>query len=95
MNTRDANKREKCLPREMTVAQIREQQGAEYLEVVFLESARFYRLSKENPRYDEILRRLRAAVAKGSVLKVRCASPDSDIIEEVQAPSSGASEHRR
>jgi hypothetical protein len=70
--------------REMTVAHIRERKRAEYLEVVFLESARFYRLFEDNPRYDEILRHLQAAMGKGRVLKVRCASLDSEVIEDVQ-----------
>jgi hypothetical protein len=91
MSASDPDRREKPLHREMTVAHIREQKGAEYLEVVFLESARFYKLSRKNPAYGEILRHLRNALAKGGVLKVRCASPDGDIIEEVQVPGSGAS----
>lgn len=71
--------------REMTVAHIREQEGADSVEVVFLESARFYRLLKKNPAYDEVLKRLRDGMAKGHVLKVRFASEESDIIEGVQA----------
>lgn len=93
MSTSDRGGRGKPFYREMTVAQIREQKGAEYIEVAFLESARFYRLSTKNPRYDEILRRLQDARAKGRVVKVGFASPGSDLIEEVQVHSSGASEH--
>lgn len=84
MSASDPGRKEKPFHREMTVAHIRERKGAEYLEVVFLESARFYRVSKDNPRYDEILGHLRDAMARGRVLKVRCASLDSDIIEDVQ-----------
>lgn len=94
VSTSDQGRPGKPFYREMRVAQIREQKGAEYIEVAFLESARFYRLTTKNPRYDEILRRLRDAMAKGHVLKVRCASQDSDLIEEVQPHSSGASEHQ-
>ncbi len=79
----DSEKQGKRFYREMTVAHIREPEGADYLEVVFLESARFYRLLRQNPKYDEIVRLLRDAMAKGRVLKVRCASLDSDVIEEV------------
>jgi hypothetical protein len=68
----------------MTVAQIREPIGADYMEAVFLESARFYRVLKANPAYGEILRRLREAEAKGRVVTVQCASSDSDIIDGVQ-----------
>jgi hypothetical protein len=78
--------------REMTVAHIRELKGADHVEVVFLESARFYRLLKKNPTYDGVLTLLLDAMAKGRVLKVRCASPESDIIKEVQEHSSDASE---
>lgn len=79
----DSERQGKRFYREMTVAHIREPEGADYLEVVFLESARFYRLLRQNPKYDEIVRLLRDAMAKGRVLKVRCASLDSDVIEEV------------
>ena len=68
---------------EMTVAHIREQKGADSVEVVFLESARFYRLLRKNPVYDKVLRRLRDAMTKGHVLKVGIASQESDIIEDV------------
>jgi len=73
-----------ALYREMTVAHIREQKGADFVEVVFLESARFYRLSRKNPRYAEALRRLRKALAKKRVVKVGIASLDSDMIEEIE-----------
>jgi hypothetical protein len=81
--------------REMTVAHIREPKGAPYTEVVFLESARFYRLATENPRYSEILKRLRDSLATGRALKVRCASLESADIEQVESRVSGASEHQR
>ncbi len=70
--------------REMTVAHIREPKGADYVEVMFLESARFYKLSGKNPAYDETLKLLRDALAKKRVLKVGVASVDSDLIEEIQ-----------
>jgi hypothetical protein len=73
----------------MTVAQIREPMGAGYVEAVFLESARFYRVLKGNPAYSEILRRLREAEAKGGVVTVKLASSDSDIIDGVQPHRSG------
>ena len=69
--------------REMTAAHLRERKGAEHMEVVFLESARFYRLPKAQPSFDRILGLLRDAVAKRCVLKVQLASPDSDVIEDV------------
>jgi hypothetical protein len=90
MNKSDQAKQGKRHYRAMTVAQIREQKGADYVEGVFLESARIYRLSRKNPAYDEALRLLRDALAKGRVLQVGVASLDSDIIEEVQEPGSGS-----
>jgi hypothetical protein len=84
MSEDDADRQGKRVCRLMTVAQIRAQKGAKYSEVAFLESARFYRLSRKNPRHDEVLKNLRHAMAKGRVLKVRFASPDDDIIEDVQ-----------
>jgi hypothetical protein len=72
--------------REMTVANIRERKGASYVEVAFLESARFYRLLESNPAFDDALRLLRAAMAVGRVLRVGLASPGSDVIEEVREP---------
>ncbi len=91
MSKSDPSRQVERLFREMTVANIREPKGADNLEVVFLESARFYRLRKDTPAFDEILRLLRDAMAKGRALKVHFASPDSDIIEEVQAHSSNGS----
>ncbi len=70
--------------RRMKVANIRERKGADYAEVVFLESARFYRLPRETPSFDEILMKLRDALAKGRALEVWLASPESEIIEQIQ-----------
>jgi hypothetical protein len=74
--------------REMTVANIRDDVAADNVEVIFLESARFYKVSKHNPKYQEMMRSLRDAIARGRILRVRFASPDSDIIEEVWRLSS-------
>jgi hypothetical protein len=84
MSEANAESRGESPWREMTVVQIRTRDDAPYLEVVFLESARFYRLFHENPRYDEILKNLRYAVANRRILKVRFASPNHNTIEDVQ-----------
>jgi hypothetical protein len=76
--------------RSMTVAQVREQKGVDYVEVIFLESARFYRLLKENPAFDEILASLRDAESKGRPVEVRLASLGSEVIEDVRPASSAA-----
>lgn len=67
--------------REMTVASLRE---GEPVKVAFLESARFYTLSREHPGFERILERLREAKASRRPLKVRLASLDSDVIEDVE-----------
>lgn len=92
MNRPDQAERERWHCREMTVAHIRDKKDADYVEVIFLESARFYKLSRQNPTYDDALRRLRDALVRGNMLTVGIASPDSDIIEEVRESPSSASE---
>jgi hypothetical protein len=88
MSGSDAGSRGTDAYREMRVAHIRERKDVEYLEVMFLESARIYKLSKENPAYSEILGLLRAALAEKRPLRVRCAATKSEMIEEVQAHNS-------
>ncbi|MFQ5526720.1 MAG: hypothetical protein ACE5GX_10715 [Thermoanaerobaculia bacterium] len=73
--------------REMTVAHVREPEGEGYVEVMFLESARIYRLERESPAFEEALRLLTQAV-EGGVLRISLASIDSDTIEHV-APATG------
>ncbi|MBN1571024.1 MAG: hypothetical protein JXA73_24520 [Acidobacteria bacterium] len=72
--------------REMSVAQIRESY-VDYVEVAFLESARYYRLHKRTPSFKAFLDLLKAAQAEGGVLRITFASPDSDSIEEVSKPA--------
>lgn len=71
--------------KEMTVAHVREMPGAEFAEVMFLESARIYKLVKKNPRYEEIVKRLHEAIAKGRVVRVRLDQPHGGILEEIEA----------
>ena len=70
--------------RHMTVAQIREQNGEDHVQIVFLESARFYKLFRTNPQYDALLERLRSNLANGRSVQVRITSPNNDIIEAVK-----------
>lgn len=70
--------------RTMTVAQIREETGADPVQVIFLESARFYTLLRTNPQFDAFLQRLRDAMTKGRGVQVRMTSPHGDIIEDIQ-----------
>lgn len=69
--------------REMTVASIREQPGADSIRVAFLESARFYELPRAHPDFDKVLARLREAKEQGRAVKVRLPSLASGVIEDV------------
>jgi hypothetical protein len=84
MGEPDSQKSEKGPFRSMTPAHIREPKEADYVEVVFLESARFYRLFKKSPIYHQVMKLLRDAIAKKLVVQVRCASDESNAIVEVQ-----------
>jgi hypothetical protein len=88
MDNPDKAKHGKKHYRGMTVANIREQKEMDFVEIVFLESTRFYKLPRNNPAFEKALDLLRKSLEKGSVLKVGIASLDSDIIEEIQEHSS-------
>ena len=68
--------------RRLTVTRVRE--GADYAEVTFYESARFYRLQRSNPAYEIALQRLRAP-SNAKPLRVRFNAPNSDVIESVRS----------
>ena len=70
----------------MTVGHIREPKGTEDVEVVFLESARFYRLPRAHRSFDRILSQLRDAMIRRRLVKVRLTSPHGDVIEDVDVP---------
>ena len=72
--------------REMTVAHVREPPGADHVEVMFYESARFYRLPRASPSFEETLRLLKEAAAVGLPLTITLAPAESDVIEEVVPP---------
>ena len=68
----------------MTVAQIREQTHGDIVEVMFLESARFYRLPRSSPNFSALLERLRDARQKREPVEIAVASPGSDLIADVR-----------
>ena len=70
--------------REMKVAHIREPKEADYVEVMFLESARIFKLPKKNARYKEIVKRLQDAERDGRAVQVRFASPVSDVLDDAK-----------
>lgn len=69
--------------REMTVADIRFPEGGAVVELLFLESARFYRLSKDNAAFVGMLARLEDAWSKREPVLLCFDSIESDLIEEV------------
>jgi hypothetical protein len=68
----------------MTPAHIREPPAADYVEVVFLESARFYKLFKKTPAFDQIADLLRDAIDNNHAVQIRCTSPHGDVIEAIE-----------
>jgi hypothetical protein len=69
--------------RQMTVAHVREPPGADHVEVMFCESARFYLLPRESPSFEASLRLLKEAGVAGEPLMITLASLESDVIEGV------------
>ena len=67
----------------MTVANIRDPEGKDHFEVMFLESARFYRVSKANVKSGVILATLRGAMATKHPVKVVLTTVNGDVIEDV------------
>jgi hypothetical protein len=78
----------KPYPRNMTVVKMRDAENADAIEVVFLESARFYRLPKETPSFDSIVALLKSAIENGKPVRVETASIDSSTIERI-GPAGG------
>ena len=72
--------------REMTLATIREPPAADYVEVLFLESARIYHLARSHPKFHDILNVLRATSAGTTRVEVHLASANSDVITNVRLP---------
>jgi hypothetical protein len=68
------------LYRELTVARVRSLEGADHVEVMFFESPQIFRLPRDDPRFDELLERLR----EGERVHVGLASLESDVIMDVQ-----------
>jgi hypothetical protein len=84
MGQSDSQKQEERGFRAMTPAHVREPPATDYVEVVFLESARFYKLFKKNPAFNQIVNLLRDAMNENHTVQIRCTSPHGDVIEEVE-----------
>lgn len=83
---RNRDKEKAASFRELTPAHVREAPGAEFAEVMFLESARIYKLFKKNLRYEEILKGLHEATEKKRVVRVLLDQPHGGIIEWIDPP---------
>ena len=70
--------------RDMTVALIRDRQDADSVQVAFSESARFFRLSRQNPKFEDILRLLREAKEKKRAVRVLIDFPEGELIEDAE-----------
>jgi hypothetical protein len=75
--TGDEGKRERV----MTVVHVRTRQ--EHEEVMFVESARIYRLRRDTQGYHETLRKLLRAAGTGRPVRVRLNRPNGEVIERV------------
>ena len=71
--------------KEMTVAHVREPAGAKFVEVVFLESARFYKLFQENKNFQRILHELRQAAEQHDKVRVFLNVSEGDVIQDVRS----------
>jgi len=80
---RNSHRKKTATFREMTAAHIREPKNADFVEVMFLESARIYKVFKNNRKCKEILKRLREAVEKKLAVRVQLDTPHGDVIEDV------------
>lgn len=67
-----------------TVAKVIENKNNNYIKVVFLESARFYRLMRDNSNFNIYLSVLKKAERHNSKVKVRLTEPHGDNIEQVE-----------
>jgi len=74
--------------REMTVALIRDRKDADAVEVAFSESARFYKVLRQNPKFEKILEHLRGAKEKKDSVRVLADFPEGDVIEDAQEVTS-------
>ena len=71
--------------RDLTVAHVRERPGLDAVEVMFLESARTFRLSRSHEHFDRVLSALRAAEAEGRSVRVTLTIPHGGDIDDVQS----------
>ncbi|NTW69545.1 MAG: hypothetical protein HGB23_06790 [Chlorobiaceae bacterium] len=84
MNNSGTNEKIERYCRDMTVANIRSNDEADFVEIVFLESARFYRIMKKNSNFNDMLGKLETALSDSKRVTVGLDSIESEIIEDVR-----------
>jgi CRISPR/Cas system-associated endonuclease Cas1 len=74
------------VPTSVTVAAIRERADRD-VDVMFLESARFYRLPRSHPRFDALLATLEHARDSEQRVQLEVSEPNGDVIEDARPES--------
>ena len=69
--------------RALTVAAVRGSEEEGHVEILFLESARVYRLERARGDFGDLLGQLR----EGRRVRITTAPPDSDVIEDIEVLS--------
>ena len=74
------------LQRNFTVAKVYLEKYSDpgTVKVTFYESARFYKIEKSNPKFNEMVRRLKEAIKKRKVVLVTLNSREGNVIERVE-----------
>jgi len=71
--------------RDLTVAHVRDRPGLGYVEVMFLESARPFRLSLSREHFGDLLSALRASAVSGRPVRVTSTTLHGGDIEDVES----------
>jgi len=69
----------------MTVAAVRDRPGTDFVEVMFLESARIFHLFRSHERFDQLLSRLRESEVAGRSLRVTLTTAHAGDIDDVKS----------
>jgi hypothetical protein len=71
--------------RDLIVAHVRERPGMDFVEVMFLESARTFRLSRSHEHFDRLLSTLQASEAAGRSVRVTLTTPHGGDIDDAHS----------
>jgi hypothetical protein len=84
MTTKPQNRKAENSMHTWTVAKVIDDKNNDFIKVVFLESARFYKLMRNKADFNKELSILKKAEKGNSAVKVRFAEPHGDIIKDVE-----------